>query len=148
MAGFWFLLSGHTSALLLTLGLASAVLVAWMIARMDLYDNAPIVMVFNLEFLRYLGWLMWQVALANVDVARRIWDPSMPIEPAWRKIAVKLKQPLTKTIYANSITLTPGTVTTEVGEDYFIVHALNADGIDDLQAGEMEARIQRLEQVS
>jgi multicomponent Na+:H+ antiporter subunit E len=148
LAGFWFLLSGHTSALLLTLGLASAVLATWIIARMDQQDKAPIVMVFSLEFVRYMGWLLWQVAVANIDVARRIWAPSMPIQPAWRKIDVKLKQPLSKTIYANSITLTPGTVTTDVGEDYFIVHALNASGIDDLQAGEMEARVKRLERAS
>lgn len=148
LAGFWFLLSGHTSGFLLTLGLASAAFASWVIARMDRQDKAPILIVFNLEFVRYIGWLLWQVAVANVDVARRIWDPSLPIQPAWRKIAVKLKQPLTKTIYANSITLTPGTVTTEVGEDYFIVHALNAGGIDELAAGEMEARVQRLERTS
>lgn len=148
LAGFWFLLSGHIGTLLLTLGLVSAVFVAWMIARMDQQDEAPVLLVNSTELLRYMGWLLWQVAVANVDVARRIWAPSLPIQPAWRKISVKLKQPLTKTIYANSITLTPGTVTTEVGEDYFIVHALNASGIDELQAGEMESRVRRLERVS
>ena len=142
---FWLFLSGHTEVLLLTLGLASVLLVLWLIARMDRNDHAPSKMLFGLELLRYLGWLIWQVVLTNIDVVRRIWDPSMPVRPAWRKLDVKVKDPLCKTIYANSITLTPGTVTTEVGEDYFIVHALDEDGIDELAKGEMEARVQRLE---
>ena len=142
---YWFLLSGHTSILLLTLGLASVILVVWLVRRMDRNDNAPFRMLFKMEFFSYLGWLIWQVIITNIDVARRIWDPSLPIKPASRKIKVSIKDPLIKTIYANSITLTPGTVTTEVGEDYFIVHALNAEGLDELEEGEMEARLALLE---
>lgn len=142
---YWLLLSGHTSILLLSLGLASVILVVWLVRRMDSNDNAPSRMLFKMEFFSYLGWLIWQVIITNIDVARRIWDPSLPIKPACRKIKVSIKDPLIKTIYANSITLTPGTVTTEVGEDYFIVHALNEEGLDELEEGEMEARLSRLE---
>mgnify|MGYP006282900153 CR=1 FL=1 len=143
---FWMLLSGHTSVLLLTLGLASIVLVTWLVSRMDRNDNAPVRMLFSVKFVSYLGWLIWQVIITNIDVAKRIWNPSLPIKPASRKIKVKIKDPLIKTIYANSITLTPGTVTTEVGEDYFIVHALNSDGLDELEEGEMERRLSCLEE--
>lgn len=143
---YWILLSGHTSTLLLTLGLASVILVIWLVSRMDRNDNAPARILFTMEMLSYLGWLTWQVIITNIDVARRIWNPSLPITPACRKIKVSIKDPLIKTIYANSITLTPGTVTIEVGEDYFIVQALNAESLDELEAGEMEARLRRLEQ--
>jgi len=142
---YWFLLSGHTSILLLTLGLVSVILVVWLVRRMDHNDNAPFRMLFKIDFFSYLGWLSWQVIVTNFDVARRIWDPSLPIKPGCRKIKVSINDPLIKTIYANSITLTPGTVTTEVGEDYFIVHALNVQSLDELEAGEMEARLKRLE---
>lgn len=142
---YWFLLSGHTGVLLLTLGLASVILVVWLVRRMDRNDNTPFRMLFKIEFFSYLGWLIWQVILTNIDVARRIWDPSLPIKPACRKIKVSINDPLIKTIYANSITLTPGTVTTEVGDDYFMVHALNAESLDELEEGEMEARLSRLE---
>lgn len=142
---YWFLLSGHTSILLLTLGLASVVLVIWLVSRMDRKDRAPARMIFSLEMLSYLSWLVWQVIITNIDVARRIWNPSLPIEPESRKIKVSINDPLIKTIYANSITLTPGTVTTEVGEDYFIVHALNVESLDELEEGEMERRLSRLE---
>jgi multicomponent Na+:H+ antiporter subunit E len=143
---YWVLLSGHITILLLTLGLASVILVIWLVYRMDRNDNAPFRMLFKIEFFSYLGWLTWQVIITNIDVARRIWDPSLPINPASRKIKVNIKDPLIKTVYANSITLTPGTVTTEVGEDYFIVHALNAESLDELEDGEMETRLVRLEE--
>jgi len=142
---FWFLLSGYTSTLLLFLGLASVVLVIWLVHRMDKEDKAPVKMLFNIGFLSYLGWLIKEVIVTNIDVALRIWNPSLPITPTCRKIKVSIKDPLIKTIYANSITLTPGTVTTEVGEDYFIVHALNVKSLDELEEGEMEARLKRLE---
>lgn len=146
LALFWMLLSGHTSVLLLALGLASVVLVTWLVSRMDRNDDTPIRMLFSLKFISYLGWLTWQVIITNIDVARRIWNPSMPIKPTSRKIKVHIKDPLIKTIYANSITLTPGTVTTEVGEDYFIVHALNSEGLDELEEGDMERRLICLEE--
>lgn len=143
---YWILLSGHTSILLLTLGLASVFLVTWLVRRMDYNDKALVRMLFSIKFFSYLGWLFWQVIVTNIDVARRIWNPSLPIKPASRKIKVTIKDPLIKTIYANSITLTPGTVTTEVGEDYFIVHALNSEGLDELEEGEMQRRLSCLEE--
>ena len=146
LALFWMLLSGHTSILLLTLGISSVVLVVWVVSRMDRNDNTPIRMLFSVNFISYLGWLIWQVIITNIDVAKRIWNPSLPIKPASRKIKVNIKDPLLKTIYANSITLTPGTVTTEVGEDYFIVHALNSEGLDELEEGDMERRLICLEE--
>lgn len=142
---FWILLSGHTSILLISLGLASILLVTWLVRRMDYNDKTPFRILLSLEFFTYLAWLIWQVIITNIDVARRIWKTSLPIKPECRKIKVNIKDPTIKTIYANSITLTPGTVTTEVGEDYFIVHALNAEGLDELEDGEMERRLSRLE---
>jgi len=52
--------------------------------------------------------------------------------------------PLEKTLYANSITLTPGTLTTDVCDDHFLIHALSQEGIDELREGEMERRIRRI----
>lgn len=146
LALFWMLLSGYTSVLLLTLGLASIVLVTWMVSRMDCVDNAPVRMLFSMKFFSYLGWLIWQVIVTNIDVAWRIWNPLLPIKPVSRKIKVSIKDPLIKTIYANSITLTPGTVTTEVGEDYFVVQALNTESLDELEEGKMERRLSCLEE--
>ncbi|MBT8430031.1 MAG: Na+/H+ antiporter subunit E, partial [Gammaproteobacteria bacterium] len=81
---------------------------------------------------------------SNIDLVRRIWDPTLPIRPTWQRLDVKVTSALAKTLYANSITLTPGTLTTDVKEDHFMVHSLSPDGIDELRKGEMERQIQRL----
>ena len=140
---FWLLLSGHYKLMLLSLGALSALLVAWFVRRMDNADGEPSFVYPTGGLLRYGGWLLWSLIKANVDVARRIWDPDMPIDPRWRRLDTQVTSNLQKTLYANSITLTPGTLTTDVKEDHFIVHGLSEAGIADLRQGEMERQIQR-----
>lgn len=70
----------------------------------------------------------------------------MPIEPSVFTIPCRLKSPYLITAYANSITLTPGTVAVEVGESEFLIHALSNTSADDLKAGAMEQRLLAIEQ--
>lgn len=140
---FWLILSGHYTLLLLSLGFVSVLLVTWFVYRMDRVDGEPSFVYPSFRLLRYGIWLVWSVVLSNIDVARRIWSPSMPISPVWKRIDVKVTSNTQKTLYANSITLTPGTLTTDVKDDHFMVHALSEDGIKDLQDGEMERQVMR-----
>lgn len=144
IAAVWLLLSGHYSALILSLGVLSVLIVTWFIWRMDRVDGELGVLPMRLRLLNYLLWLMWQVVLSNIDLVRRIWDPTLPIQPTWQRLDIKVTSALAKTLYANSITLTPGTLTTDVREDHFMVHSLSSDGIDELRKGKMEKQIQRL----
>lgn len=144
LAVFWLLLSGHYTPLLLGLGVASVLLVVWFQRRMDRIDREPIGLRLGVGLLLYLGWLLWSVIKANIDLARRIWDPKLPVEPRWARLDTQVTTPLEKTLYANSITLTPGTLTTDVRDDHFMIHALSQEGIDELREGEMERRIRRL----
>ena len=144
MYAFWLLLSGHYVALLLALGGLSVLIVILLLRRMDRVDKEPIVLHPGLKFLHYIGWLLWQVVLSNIDVARRIWNPALPIQPCWRKLDTEVTTPLEKTLYANSITLTPGTLTTDVGDDHFMIHSLTAEGLEDLRQGEMQRRIKNI----
>jgi multicomponent Na+:H+ antiporter subunit E len=141
---FWLLLSGHFTPLLLTLGVASVLLVIWFLRRMDRVDHEPIRLWPGLGLLLYLTWLLWSVIKANIDLARRIWDPKLPIRPVWARLETRVATPLEKTLYANSITLTPGTLTTDVRDDHFLIHAVSQEGVDELRDGEMERRILRL----
>lgn len=141
---FWLLLSGHFDALLLAMGALSAGLVVWFLRRMDRADGDPGTLVPGLGLVGYLGWLMGCVVKANIDVARRIWHPALPIQPNWTRLDTEVSTPLEKTLYANSITLTPGTLTTEVLGDHFMIHSLSKEGIEELRGGEMERRIRRL----
>jgi multicomponent Na+:H+ antiporter subunit E len=144
LAAIWLLLSGHYTGLILSLGVLSVLVVTWFIWRMDRVDGERGVLPMRPRLLYYLLWLMWQVVVSNIDLVRRIWDPTLPIRPTWQRLDIKVSSVLAKTLYANSITLTPGTLTTDVREDHFMVHSLSPDGIDELKKGGMEKRIQRL----
>lgn len=144
LALFWVLLSGHFSTLLLSFGAVSVLLVVWFLRRMDRTDQAPSTLYPTPALFAYIGWLLWEVVKANVDLARRIWNPALPIEPNWSRLNTEVKTPLAKALYANSITLTPGTLTTDIHDDHFMIHALSREGIEELRRGEMERRIRKL----
>lgn len=144
LAAFWLVLSGHFSLFLLGLGGGSVLLTLWLIQRMDQVDREPRELRPSVGLFAYLFWLMGAVVKSNIDLARRILNPALPIRPVWFRLDTKMSTALQKTLYANSITLTPGTLTTEVREDHFMVHAVSSEGADELRAGEMERRIMRL----
>ena len=144
IAAVWLLLSGHYTALILAFGAVSVLIVVWFMWRMDRVDGELGGLPMRPRLLYYLLWLMWQVVLSNIDLVRRIWDPTLPIQPTWQRLDIKVTSPLAKTLYANSITLTPGTLTTDVREDHFMVHSLSPDGIEGLRKGAMERRIRDL----
>lgn len=141
---FWLLLSGHFSALLLGGGVFSVLLAVWFLRRMDRSDGEPGRLYPAPRLLGYWLWLMGCVVRANIDLARRIWNPRLPIRPVWSRLDIRVSTPLEKTLYANSITLTPGTLTTDVRDDHFMIHSLSPEGLDELREGEMERRILRL----
>ena len=144
LAGFWLLLSGHYTPLILSLGAVSVALVTWFLWRMDRVDGEPSSLWPGPRMLGYFGYLLVCVVKANIDLARRILDPTLPVSPVWERLDTRVSSPMEKTLYANSITLTPGTLTTDVRDDHFLIHALNAEGVEELREGEMERRILRL----
>jgi multicomponent Na+:H+ antiporter subunit E len=141
---FWVLLSGHFTALLLGLGLVSVVLVVWLLSRMDRTDHEASFMRVSPGLFGYLSWLGGAVIRANISVVRCIWNPSLPIQPTWARVDTAIESPLKKTLYANSITLTPGTLTTGAREDHLSVHCLTKENLAELKEGEMERRIRKL----
>jgi multicomponent Na+:H+ antiporter subunit E len=88
---------------------------------------------------------MKEIVVSNLAVAKVILSPSLPIHPRIVRVAGKQKTPIGQVIYANSITLTPGTVTLDVRDDKFLVHALTSDSAAGLLSGEMDERVARLE---
>jgi len=145
LALFWLLLSGHSEPLLLGAGALSVVLVLWLYRRMDRIDRVRGFLPLRWRLVDFGGWLLWSVVRSNLDVARRIWSPSLPIRPCWRRLDSDLVSGLAKTLYANGITLTPGTLTTDVRDGYLVVHCLVPSAFSALADGAMERRIQRLE---
>ena len=134
---FWFMLSGHTEVLLIVLGLLSTLLSIYLAKRMDVIDHESYPFHLSLRLLRYYLYLGKEIIKANIDVIKRILTPGNSISPQIFEIPASKQTDLSKVVYANSITLTPGTVTLELKDDVIKVHALSKEAAEDLQKGEM-----------
>jgi multicomponent Na+:H+ antiporter subunit E len=142
----WLLWSGYfQNAFLVVLGAISCIVVVLLALRMKLVDAEGVPIEIAWRLLRYAPWLVWQVFLANLHVARRILDPGLPIHPSVIRVKPGQKRDLGRVIYANSITLTPGTVSIDIDENEITVHALTRETASDLESGEMDRRVTRLE---
>lgn len=98
------------------------------------------------RFLSYIARMLAEIIKANWAVALIVLDPKMPISPQFVIVRTKLKHHLTRVIYANSITLTPGTISVSLEDDCLIVHALTAEAAESVGNWPVENRVKELEQ--
>jgi len=142
---FWLILSGHFEPLLLSFGVFSCALVTYVAWRMDRVDRFAFVVPLSFRFFGYLAWLVKEIAVANVNVARIILNPRLPISPIMVPFKASQKSDLGRMIYANSITLTPGTITTGTDGPIFRIHALTWHDVDGREEDEMDRRISAMD---
>lgn len=143
MFAFWILLSGKFDLFHLTLGVISSGLVAWMSADLLFIERAPRGSLVGIwRFMLYLPWLVKEIVSSTLHVTWLALHPAMKTQIAPRIVTFKtrLKTDLARVALANSITLTPGTITIRIEEDIFTVHALS-DKVAAGLPGEMEERI-------
>ncbi len=145
LAVFWLLNSGHNTGLILSLGAASIAFVVYVAHRMDVVDHESQPVHLTLKLPGYYVWLIKEIILANLQVVKHIWLGSKSISPSFVTITTSQKTEIGKIIYANSITLTPGTVSVDLDGDKILVHALLRESAEDLEAGEMDRRVTELE---
>jgi multicomponent Na+:H+ antiporter subunit E len=147
----WLLLSGYFDVpLLLTCGALSCALTVFIARRVERADPEarPVALwLTNPHAWAYWPWLIGQIALSNLDVARLILDPKLPISPTLIRLRPSQLTELGRVIYANSITLTPGTVTTYLRGNSLQVHALTRAAAQGLADGEMDRRVTALEEL-
>jgi multicomponent Na+:H+ antiporter subunit E len=144
---FWLLLSGHFSAFLLLAGAGCAVAVVIVARRMDVVDHEGHPIHLGLRaLLSYWPWLLKEIVKSGWDVSRRILDPRLPVSPALARFRPSQATALGLVIHANSITLTPGTISVEVTAGEFLVHALTQEGATGLAGSEMDRRVAELEE--
>jgi len=135
--GVWLLLSGHYTPILLGLGVISTLFAVAIALRMDVVDQEGHPLHLGLRILGYLPWLMFQILRANLDVTRRVLGPTLAISPRMFLVRATQRTDLGRVIFANSITLTPGTVSVELEGSEILVHALTAEAANDLREGTM-----------
>lgn len=145
LTGIWLAWSGHYTTLILSLGAASIALTVWVSHRMGIVDEEGAPTHLPLRLVTYLPWLFLEIAKSNLDVAIRILRPDMPIKPQVITVHASQDTDLCRAIYANSITLTPGTVTIATEGDVFTVHALSSEAAAGVETGEMDRRVSGLE---
>ncbi len=142
----WLLLSGHYTPFMLSLAVVSIVLVIFISLRMKLvkYDQ-PDVFRQVVRLIPYSFWLIKEILKSNIDVIKRIINPELPISPRIIWVKSSQKNDLARVVYANSITLTPGTISIDVDGNDIEVHALSVNGAEDLKEGEMDKKITQVE---
>jgi multicomponent Na+:H+ antiporter subunit E len=141
----WLGLSGHYTPFLVGAGAAASVVCVLIAVRMGIADaeGHPIHLLGGA--ITYFPWLLWEIAKSAWGVSRLILDPRLPISPTMTKVVAGQRTTVGIATYANSITLTPGTITTDVKGNVLTVHALARDGALDLEAGGMDARVSLFE---
>jgi multicomponent Na+:H+ antiporter subunit E len=138
----WLLMSGVYDPLIIGLGAASSILAAFVGKRMNAIDGQPLEI--HISFPRlfaYFAWLFVEIAKSNWMVAKLILAPRIRLRQNIFEVPYSQKTDLGQTIFANSITLTPGTITVEVEEGYFLVHALAFSEDDHAALAEMDRRV-------
>ncbi|MGS0682617.1 Na+/H+ antiporter subunit E [Shewanella sp. 125m-7] len=142
---FWWINSNYSNPLLLSLGAASILLVLYIANRMNVIDHESLPIHLSAKMPGYMLWLAKEIIIANISVVKHIWLGNSSISPTLATIDATQRTDLGKVIYANSITLTPGTVAVGLVGDRIIIHALSKENIDTLKAGKMDRRVTELE---
>lgn len=142
---FWLLMSGTYTPFLVLSGLGTAVAVAALARRMDVADREGQPLHLVPAALAYWPWLVLEILKSGWSVARIIVHPRLPISPALARFRPSQESTVGLVTHANSITLTPGTVTIEARHGEFLVHALTSDGAAGLAGSEMDRRVRRFE---
>ena len=130
----WLLLVGTLNFSEIFVGFFVVVFTVWLSSsHLSFLDDIKFNWATPLFLLRYLGVFLLALLHANIDMARRVLSPSLPINPAMVEVETQLKSPLGKLILANSITLTPGTLTVDVVGERLLVHWVDSSPGRDLE---------------
>ena len=143
--GLWLALSGHYTPFLLAIGAACTAFAVAVAMRMDVVDHEGHPIHLGLRIPLYWGWLTIQILLSAFVVSRIVLSPRPRIDPVLETVPSSQKSDLGRVIFANSITLTPGTLSASVTADGIEVHALTRHGMDELKTGAMDRRVSAVE---
>ena len=143
---FWILLSGEFTFILITSGVVASLITAYLshdifIGKADLKTETGRVF----KFIVYIPWLLWEIILANVEIAYLVLNPKPLIDPQLVHFKNDLKTDLGIVTLAHSITLTPGTVTVDANREEFVIHAIWQKSAEGIISGEMQRKVKKIE---
>ena len=140
----WLLLSSRYTLFATALGAVSAGVVVWLSSRMGLLGAGLHTPGFYLRLAGYAPWLLWRITVSCVRVTFTVLRPGLRIAPGFIRVPMTQKGDLGKLVHANSITLTPGTVSAGVEDDHIEVHTLDRRG-GRAEQEDLDRRVTRLE---
>jgi multicomponent Na+:H+ antiporter subunit E len=143
--GFWLALSGHYTPFLIGVGAACSIACVLAAQRLGTVDAEGHPAHLLGRAATYYPWLVWEIVKSAWAVARIIVHPRLPISPTMTVVDASQRTAAGIATYANSITLTPGTITTGVRANRLTVHALVREGALDVEAGGMDAQVRQFE---
>lgn len=133
----WLGLSAQFNVLMISLGLVSTLVVVYLAHRMDLIDEEIYPAHMTALMTKFWLFLAREIIVANIDVIKRILKPGKNISPQLFELPLTLKSDVSRVIYANAITLTPGTVSANLDKRTVTVHSLSIEAAQDLSSGRM-----------
>jgi multicomponent Na+:H+ antiporter subunit E len=142
---FWLLLSGYFTAFLLAAGAGCALAVVWFARRLDVVDNEGHPIQLGFRALVYWPWLIKEIVKSAWDVSKIILNPALPISPTLVRFRPGQRTNIGLVIHAQSITLTPGTITIEAEPGEFLVHGLTQSSAQAVIGSEMDRRVSACE---
>jgi multicomponent Na+:H+ antiporter subunit E len=141
----WLLWSGLYKPLVMSLGAFSCLLSAYLAHRMGFFRHHKDLLSLMPRLPGYWLWLLREIIISSLDVAKLILKPSMPISPTVVVLEAEARTDVGQVILGNSITLSPGTVTLDLHEGKVLIHCLTSEGARELQKGEANRRVAALE---
>lgn len=146
LGALWLVFSGKLDALHAVFGVFSLALVLWRTKALVVSERRPeesiaLASIRPLLLARYGIWLLKEIVVANIDIAKIVLRRDMPIEPALVSFESSLTTDLARVLLGNSITLTPGTLTVEIDGNRFLVHGIVESGATGPVIDEMQRKI-------
>ena len=126
---------------MLSFGAVSVIIVLYVLKRMDEVDNERQKIGTGFQLIRYFPWLFVQIVKSSIQVTKLIWGSSENISPVLEKISAQDVPMKSRVLYANSITLTPGTLSVDLVDGEVTVHALQKSSIEELKEGLMQRKL-------
>ena len=146
LASLWLVFSGKFDLLHAGFGAFSIALILWrtnrfVVSKRRPEESAALAGIRPFRFVAYIAWLVKEIVVANIDIAKIVLKRDMPIDPALIRFDSGLRTDLARVMLGNSITLTPGTLTVEIEGSRFLVHGISADGATGPVIDEMQRKI-------
>ena len=144
LAAVWYGWSGHLESLIVVSAAVSIAITVIVCARMEIVDRDGNLLRLLPRMLAYTPMLLGRIIRSNIEVASIVLSPRMPLTPRLRRVYTTQESPLAQTVYANSVTLTPGSLTVRVEDDAIVVHTLTEENARAFDRGTMNRFVTRL----